>query len=104
MSKLREAANDETCVRCNAQDGTVCLAHYSGPWQHRFGKGRGIKGEDVAAADLCGRCHQEMDEYQGIDDRADDATKERQRLARSEEFLACCLLTVIRRIQQGILK
>lgn len=93
LSKLREAAKDQSCVRCNDRDGTVCLAHYSGPWQHRFGKGKGIKGDDVAGADLCMRCHAFFDEYQ-----------EGNTVERSEEFLACCLLTVIRRIKQGVLK
>ena len=93
MSKLREAANGQSCVRCGIQDETVVLAHYSGPWQHRFGKGCRIKGADAAGADLCVKCHKWFDEYE------DGNTVER-----SEEFLACCLLTVIRRIQQGILR
>lgn len=97
MSKLRNASMGQSCVRCGADDGTVVLAHYSGPYQHKFGKGRGIKGADIAAADLCSKCHTFFDEYRG-------EVSEQWRLERSEEFLAACLLTVIRRIQQGILK
>jgi hypothetical protein len=97
VSKLREAANGQSCVRCGAQDETVVLAHYSGPWQHRFGKGKGIKGNDAAGADLCYRCHTDLDEYQTAEDEVSS-------LRRSEEFLACCLLTVIRRIQKGVLR
>lgn len=97
MSKLRNASRGQACVRCGKQDDTVVLCHYSGPYQHKFGKGRGIKGNDAAAADLCGECHRFFDEYRS-------EVSEGWKVARSEEFLAACLLTVIRRIQQGILK
>jgi hypothetical protein len=73
-------------VRCGRDDGTTVLAHYAGPWQHRFGKGRGIKGNDIAAAELCYGCHTYFDEY-----------KSGNTVERSEEFLAMCLLTNIRR-------
>lgn len=94
---LRDAACGQRCIRCNTEDGTVVLAHYSGFWQHRFGKGFGTKGHDIAGADLCAACHRYFDEYQGVRD-------ELSRVVRSEEFLACCLLTVIRRLQNGVLK
>lgn len=97
MSKLTKAANGQSCVRCGADDGTIVLCHYSGPYQHKLGKGRGIKGADIAAADLCSKCHAFFDEYRS-------EVSEGWKVARSEEFLAACLLTVIRRIQQGILK
>lgn len=93
MSKLTRAANGQPCIRCGSQDETVVLAHYSGPWQHKFGKGRGIKGDDIAGADLCSTCHSYFDEY-----------KSGNTVERSDEFLACCLLTVIRRLQQGVLR
>jgi hypothetical protein len=99
VSKLRKAANGQSCVRCGADDGTINLCHYSGPYQHKFGKGRGIKGADIAAADLCGQCHKFFDEYESQSGASED-----WKVARSEEFLAACMLTVIRRIQQGIIK
>lgn len=99
MSKLREAAKGQSCVRCGATDDTVVLAHYSGEWQHRFGKGMGIKGHDIAGADLCAGCHKFFDEYE-----SQSGASEGWRTARSDEFLAACMLTVIRRIQQGIIK
>lgn len=99
MSKLTKAAEGQSCVRCNADDGTIVLCHYSGPWQHKFGKGMRIKGADIAGADLCSKCHKFFDEYETRPD-----VSEQWRLERSEEFLAACLLTVIRRIQQGIIK
>jgi len=98
-SKLTKAARGQSCVRCGTQDDTVVLAHYSGPWQHRFGKGMRIKGADIAGADLCSTCHKFFDEYE-----SQTGVSEGWKVARSEEFLAACLLTVIRRIQQGILK
>lgn len=96
MSKLTDAANGQSCVRCGKEDGTTVSCHYSGPWQHKFGKGRAIKGNDAAAADLCngpGSCHEYFDEY-----------KSGNTVERSDEFLMCCMLTVIRRIQQGVLR
>ena len=86
MSKIRKHAQGQACVRCGRDDGTIVLAHYSGSWQHRFGKGRGIKGSDVAAAELCYGCHVYFDEY-----------KSGNTAERSEEFLAMCILTNIRR-------
>lgn len=91
---LRKQANGKDCIRCGASD--AILAHYSGPWQHQFGKGRGIKGNDIAAAELCNDCHVHFDEYRGV---TSTDVKERQYQAaqRSDEFLAMCLLTNIRR-------
>jgi hypothetical protein len=99
MSKLTDAARDQACVRCNAEDGTIVSCHYSGPWQHRFGKGRNIKGNDLVAADLCSGCHAYFDEYQGV-----PVGDELAAIKRSDEFQACCLLTVIRRLQQGVIR
>lgn len=99
MSKLTAAAKGQSCIRCGVSDDTTVLCHYSGVWQHRFGKGTGIKGHDIAGADLCVRCHKFFDEYE-----SQVGASEGWKIARSEEFLAACLLTVIRRIQQGILK
>lgn len=99
MSKLREAARGQSCVRCGADDNTIVLCHYSGPWQHKFGKGMRIKGADIVGADLCAKCHKFFDEYE-----THSGVSEQWRVERSEEFLAACMLTVIRRIQQGIIK
>lgn len=103
MSKLTAAANGQSCIRCNKPGHTVS-AHYSGPWQHRLGKGRGIKGSDVGAADLCDECHRWFDEYVCVTAPIGSDEREMQRMMRSEEFLALCLLTVIRRQEQGLLK
>lgn len=100
MSNLTREANGQPCIRCGKTGATVS-AHYSGPWQHRLGKGRGIKGNDVGAADLCDECHTWFDEYRCVTALIGTEERELQRLQRSEEFLALCLLTVIRRVEAG---
>lgn len=85
---IRAAARDQSCVRCGVEDGTVVLAHYTGPRQHAFGKGKGVKGSDAVGAFLCHRCHRHMDEY------VDGNTVER-----SEEFLYLCALTWMRLVR-----
>lgn len=103
MSSLTEAARDQSCIRCN-KSGTTVSAHYSGPWQHRLGKGRGIKGNDIGAADLCESCHKWFDEYACVTAPIGSGEREMQRIMRSEEFLALCLLTVIRRVNEDKIK
>lgn len=91
--KYTDAAAGQSCVRCGRDDETIVPCHYTGFRQHAYGKGRGEKCNDIAIADLCSECHDYFDnriEYKSI--------------ARSEEFLHCCLLTQIRRLAGGILK
>lgn len=92
MSRLTAAAEGEACVRCGSI-GTTVSCHYSGLRQHAYGKGRGIKGADLAAADLCMECHSHFDSYETPND-----------WERSEEFLHCCMLTILRRYAKGILR
>lgn len=95
MSKLREAARDQACVRCGLNDGSTVLAHYFGVRRHAYGGGMSIKGHDVVGAHLCQRCHVEMDT---------DSRNKAQKWEHSEEFLHCCALTIIRLLEQGVLK
>ena len=95
MSKLREAARDQACVRCGRQDGTIVLAHYFGPRRHAYGGGMSRKGHDAVAAHLCATCHAYMDSW-GRDKAA--------RWEHSEEFLHLCALTMIRLFDQEIVK
>lgn len=95
MSKLREAARDQSCVRCGRQDGTVVLAHYFGPRRHEYGGGMGIKGHDLIGAHLCAECHKFMDT---------DCRDRNERWLNSEEFLHLCALTLLRLWNQGVLK
>lgn len=90
--KYRAAANGQPCVRCGAK-GTVALRHYEGIRQHAYGKGGGIKGHDIAAADLCHECDDILSNQ-----------KEHKSVEKSEEFLHCCMLTIINRIRQGVVK
>jgi hypothetical protein len=90
--KYTDAAKGQACVRCGAKDGTVVPCHYTGLRQHTYGKGHRIKCTDVATADLCSTCHVYFDQ-----------PTERKSVERSEEFLHCILLTVIRRLAAGIL-
>lgn len=87
---FRKMAEGQSCIRCGADDGTIVLCHYSGVWQHKFGKGMRIKGSDLAAAELCAKCHRYFDEYHS-------GRSEYALAVRSEDFLAMCLLTIIRR-------
>jgi hypothetical protein len=80
-------------VRCGRNDGTVVACHYTGLRQHFYGKGTRIKCSDVATADLCGACHIYFDQ-----------PDTRKSVERSEEFLHCILMTLIRRLQDGVLK
>lgn len=88
-----QAAQGQPCVRCGRHDGTVVAAHYCGIRQHWYGKGRGLKPHDIATADLCMVCHQWFDQ-----------PTERKSIERSEDFLHCILLTIMRRLEDGVLK
>lgn len=97
LPAMLKASNGRSCVRCGAFNETVVFAHYTGLQQHRFGKGRGIKCHDCCGADLCSNCHRYFDEYQGADG---SYTK---KIELSEEFLTCCMLTMIRNFQEGVI-
>jgi hypothetical protein len=95
VTKLREAARDQACVRCGREDGTVVLAHYFGPRRHAYGGGMSRKGHDAVAAHLCAACHSYMDTW---------GRERASRWEHSEEFLHLCALTFVRLIEQGVLK
>ena len=88
--KLMAASKDRSCVSCGADNGTVVRCHYSGMRQHQYGKGRGIKGHDLIAADLCNKCHAKYDQYKvGSGD-----TQYQKDIDHSERFLHCVVLTL----------
>ena len=97
--KYREGAKGESCVNCGNRDGTTVLAHYQGMRGQSFGKGTGTKPHDICGADLCADCHAEFDAGEGsyVEDRF------QRKIDLSERFMYCCYLTLIRRVQQGIL-
>ncbi len=91
--KYLNAAKGQYCVKCFADDGTIVAAHYTGLRQHIYGKGRSVKGSDILTADLCWSCHEYFDN-----------PDERKSIRRSEEFLNCIAITLMRRLEQGVLK
>lgn len=98
-AKLRAAARaGNPCVRCGKHDGTVCGRHYNGQRQHMFGKGGRQKVDDFLIADLCNDCDAQFQE--GAVPKSDIAARD----AYSEEFLTLCVLTLIRRRDEGVLK
>lgn len=91
--RLRDSARGQPCACCGVEDDTICLAHYTGIRQHSFGKGRGIKGSDIAAAPLCALCHARFDQ-----------PKERKSVEMSEEFLYLIVMNLIQAAEAGRLK
>lgn len=95
LPKLLAAAEGRPCTNCGVRDDTVVRAHYTGLRQHIYGKGKGIKGHDHIAADLCGKCHRTFDQYkQPLSSKID----------MSEQFLHCVVMTLTRDIEEGILR
>ena len=94
MSKLTKSSKGQSCIRCGAPD--AFSAHYAGVRQHSYGKGRGIKCNDIASAEFCHKCDQEFAEGQmkDFDDKWD----------KSEQWHYWIMLTNIRRIERGDMK
>lgn len=92
--KLRDAARGESCIRCGRNDGTVVGAHYTGARRLSYGGGLGKKVHDLVMAHLCSTCHAWMD----------CASREKDKQwEHSEEFLHCCMLTILRLMARGVL-
>ena len=98
--KLTQASNGRPCSNCERNDGTIVRAHYSGFRQHQYGKGKGIKGHDLIAADLCCECHALFDMYEM--GRGDDPFL--RDIDQSEKFLNCVIVTLVRDYKEGVLK
>lgn len=92
MSKLTKSSKDSTCIRCGAL--YAFSAHYNGPRQHAYGKGRGIKCNDLVTAEFCYECDQEFTE-------GSTSTRWANKWERSEEFHYWIMLTLIRRQKEG---
>lgn len=88
-----DAANGQSCVICGINDGSVVSAHYSGLGAGALGKGLGLKAGDLFVADLCSRCHAEMDSYEAGNDTA-----------RCYEFTMAILKTQMRRWRGGLIR
>lgn len=96
--RYTRGAEGQPCINCGVNDGTTVFAHYQGIRSHAFGKGTGTKPHDICGADLCKNCHEEFDSYQGSYITDDYMRK----IDLSERFLYCCMLTFVRRCEQGI--
>lgn len=95
--KLTDAARHEPCIRCG-KIGETRACHYNGYRAHQYGKGRGIKCDDLMTAEFCQAC--------------DDLFSEKnypqwlggsKSINRSEEFLHWIALSNIRRAERGVL-
>jgi len=92
---MKDARSGKPCIRCGSNDGTVCGRHYNGQRQHKYGKGRGIKCHPLLVADLCSNCDRDFQE--GTVGKRDWEA----RTEYSEEFQHWCLMSLIRREQEG---
>ena len=97
MSKLTDSARDKPCIRCG-KIGETCARHYNGFRSHSYGKGRGIKCNDICTAEFCNDCDQFFSEANY--DIWDNGSKS---VERSEEFLHWVAMTNIRRLSEGVL-
>ena len=94
MSKLTESSRGKVCIKCGGHGAYSC--HYSGPRQHDYGKGRGIKANDLMTAEFCMLCDNEFSEG--------STGRWINKWERSEEFLHYIALTNIRRLRGGVIK
>lgn len=92
---LRAAAQGQRCIRCNRDDETVVLCHYTGARRLSYGGGFGIKVRDIVGAHMCSRCHLQMDQL---------SRDKNHKWEHSEEFLHLCMLTILRLAEQGEVK
>jgi len=87
--KLLDAARDEACTLCGAQDGTVVAAHSN--WLED-GRGASHKADDIYIAFLCHKCHYEID--------YGNATKDEK----YRDFTRAMKRTWKRLIEKGVIK
>lgn len=95
---MADARSGHACIRCKREDGTVCGRHYNGQRQHLYGKGRGIKGHPFLVADLCFECDKLFQEG------SVGKLELTERDSYSEAFLHECVMSLIRREQNGVIK
>jgi len=87
LSKLLKSAQDQACMSCGADDGTVVAAH------RNEGKGMGYKNPDWQVAYLCHLCHHALD-------NGKDLTREERRAL----WNAAYVKTVDSWFRRGLLK
>jgi len=94
---MADARSGHLCIRCGSNDGTVCGRHYNGQRQHLYGKGRGIKCHPFLVADLCFDCDKLFQE--GSVGKLELAERD----SYSEAFLHECMMSLIRRAENGVI-
>jgi hypothetical protein len=92
--KLRDAPNGKPCVRCNARRDTTVGAHYTGMRRDSYGGGMSQKVWDFVMADFCDMCHEYFDRV---------SREKAKAIEHSEEFQHYVILTIARRIDEGVL-
>lgn len=104
MGKLTESSRGKTCVRCGAQGAYSC--HYSGPRQITYGKGKGVKCNDLMTAEFCHKCDQVFTEgstTESVCKNTGEIVHWKDNWDRSEEFQFWINITNIRRMADGVL-
>jgi hypothetical protein len=91
--KYLDSAEGRSCIRCGRANATIVACHYTGIRQHTYAKGFRVKCHDICTADFCSDCH-----------RYFDNPMMRKSIEASEEFLHYIMLTILRRIENGIIK
>lgn len=99
MSKITQSAKHVDCIRCRGNAPQVCARHYNGLRQHAFGKGRSVKAHDMASAELCDKCESDLGLTEGVN--LIDGDRACKSVGRSEEFMYWCMMTNIRRYEEG---
>lgn len=94
QTRITKSAKGQACIKCGGPDAYAC--HYNGTWQQRYGKGRGIRCNDLATAEFCYACDQLFTEgsTNGFDNQYD----------RDAQFHHFILLTNIRRLERGVIE
>lgn len=91
---LRNAARDQPCIRCGANDGTTVGCHLTGVRRLSYGGGLGKKVHDLVIAHLCQGCHAWMDQLSRLKE---------DKWLHSEEFQHVVILTILRLYEDGLL-
>ena len=107
MSKLTDSAKGKTCIRCGADDGTVCARHYNGVRQHAYGKGMRQKCSDIATADFCSKCDDIFTEgstRESVLKKTGIRVHWSDEWGRSEDFTFYITMSNIRRYENGELE
>jgi hypothetical protein len=95
-------ASDQSCscVNCGKHDASVSPRSYTGIREADFGtQDANDCTNNLAMADLCETCHQELLDGSGCF----EADPIKKRIAMSERFMYCVMMTLLRRVGQNAL-